>query len=195
VYGPSIPEPSLTAPAAEPLTDLLRSWSRGDIAARDRLIPLVYAELRRRAAAHLRRERAGHTLDPSALVHEAFLRLMSGEPPDWRNRAQFFGVASEVMRRVLVEHARRRDAGKRRHLAVTLSDEIEQPSPPADVLALDETLRELARLDARQARLVEVRYFGGLSNEETAEALGVSLATVKREWASARAWLYQRLRR
>jgi RNA polymerase sigma factor (TIGR02999 family) len=178
------------------VTRLLHAWGEGDDAARDRLIPIVYHELRRRAAAHLRHERRGHTLRPTDLVHETYLRLC-GQDAAWQNREQFFGVASRLMRRILVDHARARGAGKRGGgLRVTLGQ-----GPAAsgrgepDLLDLDAALDELAALDERQAHLVELRYFGGLSIDETASVLHVSPATVSREWTTARTWLYQRLKK
>jgi RNA polymerase sigma factor (TIGR02999 family) len=185
-------------PQAKPdVTALLLSWSGGEAAAADRLIPVVYEELHRQAARAMRREGHSHTLQATALVHEAYLRLVDQQRVQWRNRAHFFGIAAEVMRRVLVDHARARDAAKRGGGAqrVTLSDARGVPSDgaDADVLALHEALERLALLDPDQARLVELRYFGGLNIEESAEALGVSPATVKREWAVARAWLRREL--
>jgi RNA polymerase sigma factor (TIGR02999 family) len=179
------------------VTQLLLAWGNGDRNAGDRLLPLVYAELRRRAAAAMRRENEGNTLQATALVHEAYLRLVDQDRVAWRNRAQFYGVAAQVMRRILIDHAREHVAQKRGGGArqVTLSG-IEAPSDSdeaVDVLALNDALDRLALLDARQARLVELRYFGGLGIEETAEALDVSPATVKREWATARAWLRREL--
>jgi RNA polymerase sigma factor (TIGR02999 family) len=145
---------------------------------------------------HLKRERAGHTLQPTALVHEAYIRLMEQRDVAWENRAQFFALASQMMRRILVDHARARRAAKRpaRAMQVTLAEEAVGSAPRAlDLLALDENLERLAALDARQARVVEMRFFGGLTHEEIASVLGVSLATVNREWRLAKAWLYQRL--
>jgi RNA polymerase sigma factor (TIGR02999 family) len=184
--GPQIPPRDVTR--------LLNAWRRGDDEARDQLLPVVYGELRRRAAQRLRHERRGHTLQPTDLVHEAYLRL-SAQNAGWQNRDQFFGVASQLMRRILVDHARRRAAAKRAGtpritLAVPRSNAFEP-----DLLDLDAALDELAELDERQARLVELRYFGGLGLDEAARVLNVSPATVSREWASARAWLYQRLKR
>jgi RNA polymerase sigma-70 factor, ECF subfamily len=178
------------------VTVLLRAWSRGDLGARDRLVPLVYAELRRRAAHHLRHERSGHTLQPTALVHEAYIRLMEQRDVAWENRVQFFALASQMMRRILVDHARVRAAAKRprRAMQVTLAEEVVGSDPRVlDVMALDESLDQLASFDPRQAQVVELRFFGGLTHEEIASVLGVSLATVNREWRVARAWLYQRL--
>lgn len=179
------------------LTGLLRAWSGGDREAGEKVIPLVYDELRRQAARHLRRERAGHSLRPTAVVHEAYLRLM-GEPRAFGDRTHFFAVASTVMRHVLVDHARSRGAAKRAGgwRRVTLNETMAVgESPDVDLIALDDALRELAILDPEQARLVEMRYFGGLSIDETAEILGVSPRTVKRGWSSAKAWLYNRITR
>lgn len=179
------------------VTGLLVAWGSGDRAAGDKLLPLVYDELHRRAAAAMRRENEGNTLQTTALVHEAYMRLVDQERVQWRNRAQFYGVAAQVMRRILIDHAREHLAAKRGGGAqqVTLSGvPIDAHDDGAvDLLALHEALERLALLDARQARLVELRYFGGLSIEETAEALEVSPATVKREWATARAWLRREL--
>jgi RNA polymerase sigma factor (TIGR02999 family) len=176
------------------VTRLLKAWSDGDAAARDSLIPIVYAELRRRAAVHLRRERRGHTLRPTDLVHETYLKLR-GQHADWQNREQLFAVASQLMRRILVDHARGRAAAKRGGgMRVTLADEsaLARPAEP-DMLDLDAALDELAALDERQARLVELRFFGGLAIEEAARALEVSVATANRDWVAARAWLFRRL--
>jgi RNA polymerase sigma factor (TIGR02999 family) len=182
-------------PSAEAVTTLLLAWSRGDLSARDRLFPLVYAELRRRAAGYLRSERQGHTLQPTALVHEAYLRL-SGKNAGWQNRTQFFAVSSQIMRRILVDHARARLATKRpgNWTRVTL-DEPVSGSREVDLIALDEALDELEATEPRQARMVELRFFGGLTHEEVAAALGVSLATVNREWRLTKAWLYERVER
>jgi len=188
------PEPTVKPQSPESVTALLQAWNAGDEEAGRRLIPLVYSELRRRAGAYLRRERPGHTLQPTALVHEAYLRLV-GLQGHWRSRSQFFGVASNLMRRILVDHARRRRAAKRDAVRVVF-DEAVQPAaePELDLVRLDEALLELSALDARQGRLVELRYFGGLTLDEAAELLGVSVATVKRDWTLARAWLYDRLK-
>lgn len=191
-----MPPPRTQGIPAGEVTLLLQAWGEGDDAARDRLIPVVYAELRRRAAGHLRHERPGHTLRPTDLVHETYLRLCD-QNAAWENRDQFFGVASQLMRRILVDHARSRAAAKRGGgLRVTLPPEgVEGSTPGApDLLDLDAALDELARLDGRQASLVELRYFGGLTLEETARVLGSSPATVSREWATAKAWLYRRLK-
>ena len=180
------------------VTDLLQAWGGGDPDARDRLMTLVYQELRRRAAAHLRRERHNRTLQPTALVHEAYLRLVDQRRAVWQNRAQFFGVASQMMRRILVDRARGRHMAKRsgRWARVTL-DEATVAHPPAEVgvLDLDHALTQLATFDARKSQIAELRFFGGLSLEETGEVLGVSLATVERDWQAARAWLFKTLSR
>jgi RNA polymerase sigma factor (TIGR02999 family) len=182
-------------PAPEPVTELLVAWGHGDARARDALLPLVYRELRRRAAGYLSRERSDHTLQPTALVHEVYLRLVDQNRVQWRNRSQFFGMAANMMRRILVDHAREHKAQKRGSgLKVTLEG-VDVPAGQRDVdlVALDEALDELGALDERQARLVELRYFGGLSIEETAQALELSPATIKREWTAARAFLHARL--
>jgi RNA polymerase sigma factor (TIGR02999 family) len=179
------------------LTSLLRAWHAGDSAALEELVALVYDELRDRARRYLRRERKDHTLQPTALAHEAFLRLQKSHAIPWENRGQFFGVAAITMRRILVEHARRRRSARRggSGYRVPLDDVPGSQAPrEVDLLDLDAALLDLARRDAAQVRLVELRYFGGMSIEETAEALGVSPATAKREWDLARAWLYRRLK-
>ena len=178
------------------VSGLLLAWRGGDVEARDRLLTVVYQELRRRAAAHLRRERVGHTLQPTALVHEAYLRLVKQDRAAWQNRAQFFGVASQMMRRILVDRARARNMAKRsgRWARVTLEDEVAQSQPrEVDVLDLDRALGELATFDARKSQIAELRFFGGLSLEEAGHVLGLSVATLEREWQAARAWLYARL--
>jgi RNA polymerase sigma factor (TIGR02999 family) len=178
------------------VSGLLRAWGEGDLEARDRLMPLVYDELRRRAAAHLRTERKNQTLQPTALVHEAYLRLVDQRRAAWRNRAQFYAVASQIMRRILVDRARARATAKRagRWARVTL-DELAAVAQPVDVdvLDLDDALRRLAAFDARKSQVAELRFFGGLSLEEAAEVLGLSLATVERDWQAARAWLFNTL--
>jgi len=177
------------------ISHLLQRWAGGDAQAREDLVPLVYQELRKRAAAYLRRERRDHTLQPTALVNEAYIRLMGQDRVTWINRAQFFGVAAQAMRRILVDHAREREAAKRPGgIRVTL-DEGMQTVPPIDceLLMLDSALQELARLDERQAQIVELKYFGGLSEEEVGVLLSLSRTTITREWQSARAWLYRRM--
>ena len=177
------------------VSQLLQAWGQGDLQAREDLVPLVYQQLRRRAAAYLRRERREHTLQPTALVNEAYIRLMGQQRVTWLNRAQFFGVASQIMRRILVDHARERAAAKRPGgVRVTLDDGM-RAVPPLDceLLMLDDALQELANLDERQAHIVELKYFGGLSEEEIAAVLSLSRATITREWQSARAWLYRRV--
>lgn len=179
------------------VSQLLRAWGLGDIQAREDLIPLVHEELRKRAAAYLRRERRDHTLQPTALVHEAYIRLLGQRRVTWQNRAQFFGVASQIMRRILVDYARERQAAKRPGgIRVTFDESLAVKGPiDCELLMLDMALEDLADLDKRQASIVELRYFGGLSEEETAAVLSVSRATISREWQSARAWLYRRLTR
>jgi RNA polymerase sigma factor (TIGR02999 family) len=182
---------------APDVTGLLLAWSTGDASAGERLLAAIYDELHRQAARAMRREGDAHTLQPTAVVHEAYLRLVDQRRVEWRSRAHFFGVAAQMMRRVLVDHARARLADKRGGALqrVTLGNVGAGPSSDGelDVLALHDALERLAMLDPDQARLVELRYFGGLGIEDTAEALGVSPATVKREWAVARAWLRREL--
>ncbi|HEU4693894.1 MAG TPA: sigma-70 family RNA polymerase sigma factor, partial [Vicinamibacterales bacterium] len=179
------------------LTGLLRAWSAGDPVAADELVPLVYAELRRQASRYLARERSGHTLQPTALVNEAYMRLAEQRRVQWHDRGQFFAVAATVMRRVLVDHARQHGASKRgARFTISLDDgEIVAiaPAPDVDVLALNDALTELAEIDPVRTRLIELRFFAGLTTDETAEALGVSPATVTRSWRLARAWLHARL--
>jgi RNA polymerase sigma-70 factor (ECF subfamily) len=177
---------------ADDVTRLLKEWSGGDRAALDALIPLVHQELRRVAARHLRRERSDHTLQATALVNEAYMRLADQRTPHWQNRLQFYAVASRLMRRILIDHARRRQAARRGSAPQRIElEDVEAAGRGADfdLLALDEALDALALQDERQARMVEMRYFGGLSVEETAEALQVSPSTVKSDWRLARAWL------
>jgi len=177
------------------VTRLLIAWSNGEASAAEPLMDAVYVELRRLARGYLRRERADHSLPATALVHEAYVKLVDQRRVRWQNRAQFFAIASQVMRRLLVDHARARDASKR-GAAVTVSIEnVDRTADgrPADILALDLALEKLARVDARQARLVELRFFGGLTVDEAAEVLDVAAITVKRDWAMARTWLYREL--
>jgi RNA polymerase sigma factor (TIGR02999 family) len=183
--------------SSERVSKLLLNWGQGDQGAREALIPLVYDELRRLARRYLRRERPNHTLQSAALVNEAYLRLIRQEQPKWQNRAHFFGVAAQLMRHILVDHARNRAAAKRGAGAprLTLDPDIALPQErDVDLIALDDALNQLAALDPQQSRLVELRFFGGLSIEETSVVLGVSPATVKREWATARAWLQREMR-
>jgi RNA polymerase sigma factor (TIGR02999 family) len=181
-------------PAGHDLTGLLDDWSRGDRGALDRLLPLVYAELRRVAARQLRHERAGHTLQPSALVHEAYLRLVEQRNGDWQNRAHFFGVAAGVMRRILVDHARRQNAQKRGGGVQRVPlEQIADVAGQSPVLALDHALRRLQTLDSGLARILELRVFGGLTIDEAAHVLNVSPSTAKREWRTAKAWLTREL--
>jgi RNA polymerase sigma factor (TIGR02999 family) len=177
------------------ISQLLQAWGRGDEQAREDLVPLVYQELRRRASAYLRRERPDHTLQPTSLVHEAYIRLMAQTRVSWLNRAQFFALAAQLMRRILVDHARERQAAKRPGgIRVTFDDGVKAvPPPDCELMMLDEGLRDLARLDPRQAEIVELKYFGGLSEAEVAAVLSLSRSTVTREWQSARAWLYRRI--
>jgi len=163
----------------------------------DEMLPLAYHELRRLAARYMQQERVGHTLQPTALVHEAYLKLMGQHRTGWQNRAQFMGVAGQLMRRILVDHARKRCTAKRGRGMVTLDEtaarQVADASKPEEVLAIHETLRRLECLDAEQGKLVELRYFAGLSAEETAEAMNLPLRTVEREWAAAKAWLRAQL--
>ena len=176
---------------------LLQAWSQGHVEARDRLMEVVYQELRQRAAAYLRRERSGNTLQPTALVHEAYLRLVDQHAAEWQNRAQFFAVASEIMRRILVDRARARKTAKRsgQWARVTLDQSLAEHQPrDVDLLDLDAALTDLATFDARKSQVAELRFFGGLTLEETGHVLDLSVATVEREWKVARAWLYARLK-
>lgn len=182
-------------PSTSDVTELLRAWHVGESGALDRLLPLVYAELRRVARARLRHERPGHTLQATALVHEAYVRLVGSRGAAPRNRAQLFAVAARLMREILVDHARRKAASKRGGSAtfVGLDESIEAPVAPVDILALDRALTELHARDPRLCRVVELRFFAGLTIDETADALEVSTATVERDWTVSRAWLHQRL--
>jgi RNA polymerase sigma-70 factor (ECF subfamily) len=179
------------------VTGLLRAWSGGDLDARDHLFAVVYKDLRRRAGARMRRESAGHTWQPTALVHEAFLRLVDQPNMLWENRAQFLAVASEMMRRILVDHARARNTAKRsgRWTRVAIDERAAQSEPrDVDLLSLDEALRQLAEFDPRKSQVAALRFFGGMSLEETGQALGISVATVERDWQAARAWLFLQLK-
>jgi len=183
--------------AAVEVSALLQAWSEGHIEARDRVMEVVYQELRRRAAAYLRRERPGHTLQPTALVHEAYLRLVDQNAAAWQNRAQFFGVASQIMRRILVDRARARKTTKRsgQWARVALDESLAEQQPQdVDVLDLNTALIDLAAFDARKSQIAELKFFGGLTLEEAGYVLGLSVSTVEREWQVARAWLYARLK-
>jgi RNA polymerase sigma-70 factor (ECF subfamily) len=178
------------------VTGLLRQWSDGDSAARDELVPLVYRELRRLAHHHLRRERSGHTLQTTALVHEVYLRLCGQDDPQWQDRAHFFAVAARMMRRILVDYARRRGAEKRGADAmhVGLDEALMIPLKlPSDLVALDDALERLAAFDARKCQVVEMRFFVGLAAKEIALVLKTSEATVRRDWIIAKAWLFRQL--
>ena len=179
------------------LTQLLIAWSKGEAGALEQLTPLVYAELRRLAHRYMHRERAGHTLQTTALVHEAFLRFINYPQEQWQNRAHFYAIAAQMMRRILVDHARGQSRDKRGGPAPTLSlDEAVAAAAPeaeVDLLALDEALTSLARIDPRGARIIELRFFSGLTLDETAAVMGISAGTVKRDWSVARAWLYREM--
>ena len=186
------------ASSPKDVTEMLRDWSQGDSEALDKLIPAVYGELRRQAARYLRRERANHTLQTTALIHEAYLRLIDQRSVQWQNRAHFYGIAGQLMRRILVDNARRHHAAKRGGFAIKVQlDEAMTVSAQRDVeiVQLDESLNRLAAIDSRKSRIVELRYFSGLSVDETAEVLRVSPATVKHDWSMAKAWLRREMRR
>lgn len=183
--------------SSENVTQLLVKWGDGDQAALETLMPLVYSELRRLASNYLRRERQNHTLQPTALVNEAYLKLIDQRKPRWQNRAQFYGVAAQMMRRILVDHARQNKAAKRggseqQRLSITSAGQLGE-KPDTDLLALHEALKELKTFDQQQERIVELKFFGGLSIEETAEVMGIGHATVERDWKMARAWLRRKL--
>jgi RNA polymerase sigma factor (TIGR02999 family) len=180
------------------ITQLLQGWRGGDRAALDALLPVVYKELHRLAHFQLRQERSGHTLQSAALVHEAYLRLVGLNPPQWESRTHFFAIAAQLMRQILVDYARRHRAHKRGGGAVALPLEeatLLLGGKEIDVVALDDALKELAKVDARKAQVVELRFFGGLSFSETAEVLKLSAVTVSRDWSTARAWLHRELGR
>ena len=183
--------------ASTDVTALLRAWSDGDAAAGDALVALVYSQLRRQASRYLARERRDHTLRPTALVNEAYLRLIQQRTIVWQDRSQFFAVAATVMRRLLVDYARQHGASKRGAFRTVSLDDGETvalaPAPDLDILALNDALTELTAADPLRARMIELRFFAGLTTEETAEAMGVSTATVTRGWRVARAWLHARL--
>jgi RNA polymerase sigma factor (TIGR02999 family) len=196
VFGPKNGVSVAESPS-QPVSALLSKWRAGDDEALQALIPVVYEELRRIAKHHLRQERPDHTLQSTALVHEAYLRLMKQGPVEVQNRAHFLGVASQLMRQILVDHARKHRAAKRGGgLKLELTEAMAlQKAPSVDLIALDNALNELARLDPQQSRIVEMRFFAGLSIEDTAEVIGISRTTVKREWATARAWLLREMSR
>ncbi len=181
---------------SENITDLLISYGRGDKESLDKLMPAVYDELRRQAARYLRREQPGHTLQTTALIHEAYLRLVDQRNVQWQNRAHFFGIAAQMMRRILVDHARTKKRAKRggSDIRVSLDDaKVVATGQDLDVVALDEALDRLEAIDAQQSRVVELRFFSGLTVEETAEVMHISPATVKRDWSMAKAWLHREL--
>jgi RNA polymerase sigma factor (TIGR02999 family) len=191
-----IPEDMAGEAQPSGVTQLLVRWGNGDQQALEQLIPLVYGELRRLADRYVRRERPGHTLQSTALVHEAWMKLIDQRNVHWQNRAHFFGVAAQMIRRILVDYARNRHAEKRGGHAFKLSldEAIEVPKQrDLDLVALDDALEGLAKIDEQQAKIVELRFFAGLSIEETAEALRISPATVKRDWVVAKAWLYREM--
>lgn len=183
--------------ASQPVSQLLAQWRAGDEESLRRLVPVIYNALRRLAHCHLRKERPSHTLQTTALVHEAYLSLMKQPPMDFENRAHFFAVCAELMRQILVQYARRRNAAKRGGgCKLTLDSAIALArSRSPDLVALDDALHKLARLDPQQSRIVELRFFGGLSIEETSHVLGISPATVKRHWTTARIWLHNEISR
>ena len=179
------------------LTQMLKQWSDGNQSVLNELMPLVYDELRRQASRYLRRERAGHTLQTTALIHEAYLKLIDQKTVAWQNRSHFFAIAAQAMRRILVDYARERKREKRggaaENLPIDEAFQIAAKEKGVDLIALDEALTRLAEFDERQARIVELRFFSGLDNDETAQVLGVSNATVRRDWNMAKAWLHRQL--
>ncbi len=195
-YQDEIPRPAAADEPSDEVTQLLLRWQAGDRAALDKLLPLVYDQLHKLATRQLKRERKGHTLQPTAVVHETYLRLVDQRRANWQSRAQFFAVAAGMMRRVLVDHARSRRAAKRGGLMphIAIEDVEAGIDPPSvDLVDLDDALGKLEQLDADQAKIVELRFFGGLTVEETAEVVRSSPATVKRDWHSAKAWLFREL--
>jgi RNA polymerase sigma factor (TIGR02999 family) len=182
--------------ASQEITQLLLAWGSGDKAALDALMPMVYDELRRLAKRYMRRQNAGHTLQTTALVNEAYLRLIDSSRVRWQDRTHFFAISAQLMRRVLVDFARAKNSRKRggEQIQITLDEQIEAPfEKETNLVALDEALQKLAQLSQRQSQIVELRYFGGLSEEEIAETLAISTRTVRRDWSLARAWLYREL--
>jgi RNA polymerase sigma factor (TIGR02999 family) len=197
VAAPHGAEQPPDTPAGEAgVTQLLAAWAEGDASALDGLMPLVFDQLREIAASHLRRERVDHTLQPTALVNELYLKLVGKNTVSWQNRAHFFGFAAQAMRRILVDHARRHRARKRGPgITLSLEHAVHLPTQDLDILALDEALSALSELSARQARVVELRFFVGLEIAEIAEVMAISARTVAREWGSAKAWLFRELTR
>jgi RNA polymerase sigma factor (TIGR02999 family) len=189
--------PNVDSAPSRQVSELLLHWGNGDRKALEAVLPLVYAELRCLARSNLRQRRPNHTLQTTALVHEAYLRLAQEKPPHVENRAHFLGIAAQLMRWILVDYERKRCAAKRGAglTRLTVDQNIASPQRDVDVLALDEALDRLGKLDSQQSRIIELRYFGGLSIEDTAEFLGVSTTTVKRSWTSARAWLLREMNR
>ena len=186
----------MSTPQSHEVTQLLLAWNKGDQAALDKLIPLVHVELRRLARNYMRRERTGHTLQTTALINEAYLRLIDQKNVHWQNRAHFFGIAAQLMRRILVDHARTKKRAKRggSDVRVSFSEAtIKAKDQDLDIVALDEALERLAKIDEQQSKIVELRFFSGLTVEETAEVLSISPATVKRDWSMAKAWLHREL--
>jgi RNA polymerase sigma factor (TIGR02999 family) len=186
----------VTEKSSADITQLLLAWGNGDQKALDELMPLVYAKLRKLAKNYMRGQRPGHTLQTTALVNEAYLRLIDSSRVNWQNRTHFFAISAQLMRRVLVDFARAKTSLKRggERIQVTLDEKLETPSEErTDLVALDEALQKLAEMNERQAKIVELRYFGGLSEEEIGETLGISYRTVRRDWNIAKAWLYREL--
>ena len=184
------------AQTSQNVTQLLIGWSNGDREALDALLPVVYQELRKQAANYLRRERVGHTLQTTALIHEAYLKLVDQKNVHWQNRAHFFGIAAQLMRRILVDHARTKKRAKRggSNIRVSFNEaNVLAPSQNLDIVALDEALERLSEIDEQQSRIVELRFFSGLTVEETAAVLAISPATVKRDWSMAKAWLHREI--
>jgi len=184
--------------APQNVTELLVGWSNGDKEALDRIMPIVYDELRKQAARYLRRERVGHTLQTTALIHEAYIRLVDQKNVRWQNRAHFFGISAQLMRRILVDHARTKGRAKRggSDIRVSLDDaNLIAKATDLDIIAVDEALERLAQIDEQQSKIVELRFFSGLTVEETAEVLKISPATVKRDWSMAKAWLHREISR
>ena len=184
------------AQRSQNVTQLLIGWSNGDREALDALLPVVYEELRKQAANYLRRERVGHTLQTTALIHEAYLKLVDQKNVHWQNRAHFFGIAAQLMRRILVDHARTKKRAKRggSNIRVSFNEaNVLAPSQNLDIVALDEALERLSEIDEQQSRIVELRFFSGLTVEETAAVLAISPATVKRDWSMAKAWLHREI--